>query len=428
MPHAFGIGQTYAGFSRRIGPGGSSCLQRVLYSAPATPKLFRDTVIDPPIRIAADLSCLAALPLTGVGYYTRDLFSALLRHCPEVDLQIFAGSAQPPSPALKALAARAGGFHYLRVPTRLRLAAWTTLGWPPIETFTGKVDLVHGGFHALPPSRGVPRLVTVFDVTALRTPETHTATTVAVHRKLLQHAVPRAEAVLAISQSARQDVIELFGADPDRVHVIYGGINPEEFAVRPTAEESAATRARFGIQEDYLLHLGTLEPRKNIPRLIDAYAQLRSTRPDSPQLVLAGGEGWGADAIHAALDRHALGDAIVRTGYLDRADAVRLLHGARAFVYPSLYEGFGLPVLEAMACRVPVLTSNVSSLPEVIGTHGVLVAPESVDAIAAGLHAVLDGAGDVDAAAERAARFTWEASAKALAKVYRQYAQGERRG
>ncbi len=397
-------------------------LRRVLHNP------FRDTVIDSTIRIAADLSCLAAQPLTGVGYYTRDLFAALLRHCPEVELRIFAGSAQAPSPALKELGARAAGFYPLRLPTRLRLAAWTRLGWPPIETFTGTADLVHGGFHALPPSRGVPRLVTVFDVTALRNPETHTAATVAVHRQLLEHAVPRADGVLAISESARQDVIELFGADPDRVHVVYGGINLEEFATRPAEEELAATRARFGIHESYLLHLGTLEPRKNIPRLLDAYARVRDTRPDTPQLVLAGGEGWGADAIHAALAQHQLGDAVACTGYLDRADAVRLLHGARGFVYPSLYEGFGLPVLEAMACRVPVLTSNVSSLPEVIGTHGVLLEPENVDAIAAGLHALLDGAGDVAAAAERAKTFTWEASAKTQAKLYRQYAGGSQRG
>lgn len=372
--------------------------------------------------VGFDASCLVDQPLTGVGYYTLHQLRALLQLEDAPRLRLFASSAQPAPPVLRELGASAAGFRMLRCPTRLKLALWTRAGWPPIERFTGPVDIAHGGFHLVPAVRRARRVVTVFDLSGLRWPETHSAANLAAQARLLRHAVRHADALVAISQSCKADLVELLGADPARVHVVYGGVFLEEFGGPLPERLLAEARARLGIPGDYLIHLGTLEPRKNLPRLLEAYARVCARMPDCPMLVLAGRKGWMFDAVFETIERLRLNGRVVHTGYLSRAEAVALLRGAAGCVYPSLYEGFGLPVLEAMAARTPVLTSNVSSMPEVIGDCGITVSPESTDEIEAGLESL---AGDrdaalarVDRACHRAARFTWENSARSLAGVY----------
>ena len=365
--------------------------------------------------------------MTGVGYYTRNLFEALLRGEDAIDLRCFASNAGPLPEDLRAFGERAGRYRGLRFPTRWKNALWTRCEWPPLAWFTGRTDLVHGSFHLLPPARGAKRVVTVFDLAGLRKAAVHEDAALATHRRLLEHAVARADGILAISQSCRDDVIELLGADPAKVFVVPGGVALEEFDAPMDEALLAATRARHGITRPYLLHLGTLEPRKNLPRLIAAYARLRA-RGEVPQLVLAGGKGWLYEPIFAAIDKHRLAGDVVWTDYLTRAEAVALLRGARGCVYPSLYEGFGLPVLEAMAARVPVLTSDVSSLPEVVGDSGILVEPEDEASLEAGLLRLLfetdSEAGRVEAAWQRARGMTWDHSARALAAAYRDVLDG----
>ena len=234
--------------------------------------------------------------------------------------------------------------------------------------------------------------------------------------------MPRADGVVAISQSCRADVIELLNADPAKVHVVPGGVILEEFSGPLDEARLADARLRHGIDGPYWIHLGTLEPRKNLKRLVEAYARLRA-RHEVPRLVLAGGEGWMFGPVLEAITRLGLEKEVIRTGYLPREDAVALLRGAQGCVYPSLYEGFGLPVLEAMAARVPVLTSNVSSLPEVIGDTGILVEPEDDESLDAGLERLLLDCGTeaarVEAAWERAQGMTWDHSAQALLAAYR---------
>jgi len=374
------------------------------------------------MRIALDLSCLVPQPLTGVGYYTINLFEAYHRLYPETAFRVVSASAQAASAPLREAAAPLGGVRHLRLPTRLKTLVCSRLEWPPVEWITGAVDIVHGGFHLLPPSRRAPRMITLFDLTNIRQRDTHSDDSIRIHEQLLRHAVSQASALVAISESTRQDAIELLGADPDKVHVVYGGVVLDEFD-RPFDEPlHRETCARFGLDGPYWIHLGTLEPRKNLVRLVEAYARVRSSHPDCPKLVLAGGKGWMYEGIFEAIGRLRLGEAVVHTDYLKREEAVSLLRGADACVYPSLYEGFGLPVLEAMAARVPVLTSNVSSLPEVIGDTGIQVDPESEDAIAAGLLSLLhdrDGAeARIPEARTRAETFTWDHSARALHAVY----------
>lgn len=374
-----------------------------------------------PFSIAADLSCLASRPITGVGYYTGHLFEALLRQSPGIDLRVFACAAKPLPEEVYDFGAKAARFAGRRIPTRLKNELWTRAEWPAMSWWLGETDIVHGGFHLLPPSRRAKRVVTVFDLAGMRRSAIHEDASLALHRKLLTHAVPRADGIVAISQSCRTDVIELLNADPAKVYVVPGGVMLEEFSGPLDEARLAGARQRYAIDGPYWIHLGTLEPRKNLKLLVEAYARLRA-RHEVPRLVLAGGEGWMFGPVLEAIARLGLEKDVIRTGYLPREDAVALLRGAQGCVYPSLYEGFGLPVLEAMAACVPVLTSNVSSLPEVIGDTGVLVEPEDEGSLDAGLERLLLDRGTeavrVEAAWERAQGMTWDHSAQALMAAY----------
>jgi len=372
-----------------------------------------------------DASCLVSQTgLTGVGYYTLHLLQALLNRHTEFAWHLFASSARIQSDAIDTLAPLCARTRVVRWPTRLKTWMWTSLERPSIETFTGSVDIAHGLFHLLPASRRAKRIVTVFDLTTLRHPETHTDA--ATHKRMLHHASRHADALIAISQSCKDDIVELLGVVPERVHVVYGGVFLNEFAVPFDMERVVHLKQRLGIPSDYMIHLGTLEPRKNVPRLLHAYAQVHAQRPDCPTLLLVGRKGWDYAPIFEAIRTLRLEPHVRHAGYVDRSDALMLLRGARACLYPSLYEGFGLPVLEAMAAGTPVLTSNVSSLPEVIGDTGILVDPLSVEQIGAGMLDLLENptaAHECAAAArERAKAFTWEGSADTLAGVYRKVA------
>lgn len=380
------------------------------------------------ITVAADLSCLIPRPMTGVGYYTRNLFGALMALESEIDLRPFAASAQPAPDDLDTLLDGCHTISTVRFPTRWKNWLWTRLEWPPLERFTGPADIVHGGFHLLPPARKAKRVVTVFDLAGMRKASIHDGADQAMHRRLLAHAIPRADGIFAISQSCRNDVIELLGADPDKVYVVPGGVDLAEFTGDLDDALLDDLRSRHRIGADYLVHLGTLEPRKNLARLVEVYARIAEKQEAMPQLVLAGGKGWMFEPIFDAIGRYGLEQQVITTGYLTRAEAVALLRGSRACVYPSLYEGFGLPVLEAMAARVPVLTSNVSSLPEVIGETGILVDPEDDASLASGLERLLFERGDeaarIEAAWQRAQGMTWAHSAGHLAACYRAVLDG----
>jgi glycosyltransferase involved in cell wall biosynthesis len=375
-----------------------------------------------------DVSCLVQQPLTGVGYAALHLVRALARieHAPE--LRLFASGTTRPQGALLELAGQCSSLAAVRFPTRLKIPLWTRLGWPPLERFTGPVDIAHGLFHLLPPSRQALRVVTVYDLAALRFDNLHKPGSRALHRKLLHHAVRRADALIAASANTRRDLMELPGARPERLHVVPCGVDLAEFTGAFPQEALNGARRKFGIDGPYLLYLGTLEPRKNLVRLVEAYARVRERMPDAPRLVLAGGKGWLCDDVFETIGRLRLERHVVHTGYVTREEAVALLRGALGFVYPSRYEGFGLPVLEAMAARTPVLTSEVSSLPEVIGDGGVMVDPESVDSIAAGMvRLITDETGNRDRVARaftRATRMTWDDSARALLGLYRRLLEG----
>jgi glycosyltransferase involved in cell wall biosynthesis len=263
-----------------------------------------------------------------------------------------------------------------RLWTHLRLA-WELRQHPP--------DVLFVPAHVLPVHCPVPAVVTVHDLGYRHYPEAHRP----FDRWYLEWTTRRhtrvARRLIADSEATKQDLVDFYRADPGRISVVYLG-RDESLAPVADPDAIAETRAAYGIEGDYLLYLGTLHPRKNLVRLVEAFHRaLGSLRDDQLKLVIAGRRGWLYDDIFAAVRRLGLAGRVLFPGYVADEAKPALLSGALAYVFPSLYEGFGLPVLEAMACGVPVLTGNRSSLPEVAGQAALLVDPRRTDEIAAGL-------------------------------------------
>ena len=361
-------------------------------------------------------------PLTGVGYRALHLLRALFTRNDGFDVRLFAARAR--NTPKSAFPFDHGFTRQTTVPyfRRLKTVLWPSVEWPPIEWFCGDVDLAHGLFHELPAARRALRLVTIHDLSFLLFPETHTKRTVALQTRLVRHCARRADAFVAVSESCKNDLIRTLDVSEDKVFVVPGGVCVEEFQAPVDARTVGALKQRLGLTRDYFIYLGTIEPRKNLARLLEAYARVRNARRDCPQLLLVGKTGWLSKQVLATLETLDAGNDVVHTGYLEREEALMLLRDATACVYPSLYEGFGLPVVEAMAARTPVITSNAAAVVEVSGGTCLHVDAEDVDAIEDGIVQVLDAPDAAKRRAEgayaRAGTMTWHRSAEKLAQVY----------
>ena len=304
-------------------------------------------------------------------------------------------------------------------PPHHRLERWTL----PIELLVGgpTPTLLHSLDHVAPAWRSWRSVVTLHDLAFLLYPQTHTAASRAYYAATGESA-RRAERVIAVSQRTASDGVRLLGLDPARVRVVPEAAAPV-FSPRPReALDEVARRHGLVPSKPYILFVGTLEPRKNIPLLLDAFARLR--RDVDVQLLLVGARGWLAEPIFQAHARTGLGDAARFLGPLGENELAVLYSHAGAFVLPSVYEGFGLPVLEAMACGAPAVCSNAGPLPEVAGDAAVLLAPDGPDAWAAAMARLLSDARLADALRQkgfaRARTFSWERTAQATRDVYRE--------
>ncbi|OQA42147.1 MAG: Alpha-D-kanosaminyltransferase [Chloroflexi bacterium ADurb.Bin325] len=301
---------------------------------------------------------------------------------------------------------------------------WRRIAWEQTQLarHTRNTDLLHGLAFAAPLAAACPTVITVHDLSFLRYPHAFRAFNRRYLSLFTRLSARRAARVIAVSESTRQDVIALCGVPGERVVTVHNGVGAE---FRPAAAgEVAAFRAARGLPDRFILFLGTLEPRKNLRRLLEAYAKLRGSQGTAlPPLVIAGGKGWFYEEIYAAAAELGLLDAVSFPGFIPVEDLPWWYRAAELFVYPSIYEGFGLPVLEAMACGAPVITSTASSLPEVAGDAALLVPPDDAAALADAMHRVLAApalrAQMREAGPRQAARFSWRAAAHATAEVYR---------
>jgi glycosyltransferase involved in cell wall biosynthesis len=354
-----------------------------------------------------------AFPKTGVGHYTFELAQALTRVAPEYHVELVYPSTFAPITTVGAVTAT-------RVPVGPIGRHWWSTGLPRFVR-NQRFDLFHGTNYDVPLWRRCPTVLTVHDLSLLLYPETHEKRSVKRARRRLPLMVRTADAVIVPTAAVRQDVAVNFGLRLEKVFVVHEAAR--ECFTPAALDATIATRQKYGIGDEFILTVGTIEPRKNLETLIAAFEQVVSELPNSDvQLVLAGGRGWLSGPVFSALDRSPARSRVVLTEYLHDADLRDLYSSCRAFVYPSLYEGFGLPPLEAMACGAPVIASSVPALIETTADAALLVEPKDVDGLSGAILEVLrDGelrAGLIAAGQQRVKEFSWDKAAVETLAVY----------
>ncbi|MCB0216464.1 MAG: glycosyltransferase family 4 protein [Chloroflexi bacterium] len=379
-----------------------------------------------PLRVgfnAALLSPSGDYRAAGMHRYVSALLAALA-HEPDLSVTAFVPEAGPdlhraydlpPTIALRAAPA------WVRSP-------WGRIAWEqarlPARLASAGADLLHAPAHALPARSRLPSVVTVHDLSFFRMPEAFPRAKAAYLQQAMRHAARQASALLAVSEFTRRELMDLLAVPPERVHVVHNGVDP---SFRSLADaDLAAWRRSAGLPERFLLALGTLQPRKNLGTLIEAYAQLRARLPDAPDLVLAGARGWGDSDLSRRVEALGLTGHLHLPGFVPADDLPKLYNAATLLAYPSWYEGFGLPVLEAMACGTPCLIADAGSLPEVAGDAAPALPPEDPAAWAAAMADLLQAPEQLAALGRaglaRAQRFSWSQTASRTAELYREVA------
>lgn len=358
-------------------------------------------------------------PRTGVGTYTHHLLAELAALGPDGPRLVATAFTARGAAALVEQVpdgVRVSGF---RAPARLLRAAWQHGRFPPVEVLSGRVDVFHGTNFVAPPTRHAAGVVTIHDLSYLRYPETVTTASLA-YRELVPRALARGVHVCTPSEAVALEVRDEYGLPADLVHPTPLGVDPAWSAAGATADAGVvpdvdAVLVRRGIPRDYVVAVGTLEPRKNLPLLLAAYRVAAARRVDLPPLVLVGAGGWGE-----ALDLAGLPPGrVVLPGHVPLADLRQMVAGAALLAFPSRYEGFGLPPLEALACGVPVVASDIPVTREVLGDQALFADPGSAESLLGALEtALVNPAGTPATRRARAATFTWQACAAATKAVY----------
>ncbi|MCS7002228.1 MAG: glycosyltransferase family 4 protein [Dehalococcoidia bacterium] len=356
----------------------------------------------------------------GIGRFTRDLIAAVLRRRSDDRFTLIVTRDAPcASPAPNA--------RVIPLPFSERLAniLWHRLFLPlPVTVFTGPVDVFHGTNFLLPPLRRTPGVVTVHDLTYRLFPQFAEPSLTQFLTRATPATLRRARRICADSAATKRDLCQLLGVAPDLVTVVYGGVSPQFCAV-PDPVADARVARHYPVDRPYLFALGALEPRKNLAGLLDAYAILRAAGL-APRLLIAGPPGWRNAAFATKLASSPYRDDVVSLGFVPDDDLPPLFRRAACFVYPSFYEGFGLPVLEALACGAPVVCGDRGSVPEVAGDAAITVDVADPTALASAIRRVLDDDVLADhlrvAGPRQASRFDWETEADRLYAVYQEAA------
>jgi glycosyltransferase involved in cell wall biosynthesis len=354
------------------------------------------------LRVAFDATAIPAQRV-GAGVYVAELLCALDRL--DADMHVFVNARDS---AEFATSIPNATLHAVRLPNRAARIAWAHYVLP-LALRRLRPDVVHGPHYTLP-RVSTAGVVTFHDPTFFTMPELHERSKVVYFTRAARKGIDRAARVIAVSEYARRGAVEHGGADPARVDVVFNGVDPARYSP-PATDETV---------DPYILFVGALEPRKDVPNLIAAFAAL-ARNGFAHRLVLAGPPAWGADRVDAAI--HRLGVAVDRLSYVPEDRKIDLYRHASLFVYPTIAEGFGLPVLEAMACGAPVVTTTGSAPEEIAGDAALLVPPRDAYALREAMARVL---GDPELAAslrrqgpERARQFTWERTAAGTLDAYR---------
>jgi glycosyltransferase involved in cell wall biosynthesis len=380
-------------------------------------------------RIGIDVTAALAQG-GGIGRYTRELIRAVVATESPFHFRLFSARAPAQLPVPNPLPQAAHVvYRAAPLPERWLYRLWYRLRLPlPVQLITGQLDLFHSPDFVLPPVYGrIPTVLTVHDLSFIHYPHTFPDVLVNYLNRVVPWSVGRATHILADSEATRQDLVDLWQVPAEKVTVLYSGVNP---SFRPADEEMVtAVRRRYRLDDvPYLLSVGTVQPRKNYQMLIRAFAAVAARWPHT--LAIAGSKGWLYDDMLAEIERQNLTGRVRFIGFVADADLPALYTGADLFLFPSLYEGFGLPLLEAMACGLPVIASDASCLPEVVVDRergmetAVLLSPHSPRLWSQAIHQLLDNAPERERLSQlgrqQAAQFTWQRAARQLVGLYQQ--------
>jgi len=372
------------------------------------------------MRIGFDISA-QSLPRSGVGQYQINLIKALLKIDKENFYNLYAFNFRNrhrfddikfPSVNYRV--------NVIPIPQRLITLWWMMADFPALERIAGECDIYQISEICVQPVKKAKRVAFIHDLTTILYPHHHVKSNVFLHNRRFKD-IHKIDAILTNSEHTKSDIVNYLNIRPEKVFVTYLGADSR---FRPSEDpEIDSVIGKYSIRKPYMLFVGTLEPRKNVQNIIKAFNQLKQTKNIPHQLVLAGQKGWKYEDIFKEIRASGFKSDIIHIGYADDNDVPLLMNGAEVFVYPSFYEGFGLPVLEAMKCGTPVITSNLSSMPEVGGDACLYAEPDSADDLADKIFSVINSKDlqkDLSKkGSERAKLFSWEKCAEETLKAYR---------
>lgn len=358
---------------------------------------------------------------TGVGNYTYNLIENLSQIDRENQYVLFYSHHKNVRSAIPKFDNPNFQSKFIRFPNKLLNLMWGTLRIPKIDWLVGEVDLYHSPNYNLNMLGKGKSLMTIHDLNFF-TYRKYSISSARWHYAFkIKSYAHQVDAITVVSESTKREVLKYMEVPGEKVHVVYNGYSPS-FRPLEESENTQKVLEKYKIEGDFILYVGTLEPRKNIEGLIRAYHQCKAK--DDFLLVLAGGKGWKYKHIFRLVEELKLENRVVFTWYVPDSDLPVLYNQASLFVYPSFYEGFGIPPLEAMACGLPVIVSNTTSIPEVVGDAGVYVDPHDVEQISRSIDTVLSDEqlrkGMIGRGLERARLFSWEKTAREILRLYHQ--------
>ena len=365
------------------------------------------------VRIGIDGIPLSQLK-TGVGHYTFEIAVEIARQSPSDSFEVL---SHLPFADLDSAPAN---LKFIKQPVNAATKNWWTIGLP-LYLKRARLDLFHGTNYDIPLWGGCPTVLTIHDLSLLLFPKTHEERNVRRARRRLPVMSRRATLIITPTEAVKSEVCEHLRIPDDKV-IVVNEAPRRSFHPMPR-EQALATVRRLALDDEFILYVGTIEPRKNLITLVKAFEDVLRMTNLRPQLVIAGKQGWLTDELFAYIDQANLGDRLRLTGYLGDDDLRALYSACRVMVYPTLYEGAGLPALEAMACGAPVITTNTPAIVEMVGDNARLFAPADYSTLAQHLVELLTTPAARESLAhaglQHAARFTWERAARETLAVYR---------
>jgi glycosyltransferase involved in cell wall biosynthesis len=369
------------------------------------------------MRIGIDATSLPPKP-GGAANYIVQLIHSLVKQESEADLTVIAQQHGYDIIDLPA----APGLEWVIIPDHppAQRLVWEQTVLPRL-TRKHQIDLLHSPHYTRPFFVPCKSIVTFHDMSFFLFPQLHTRSKRLFFPAAIRYSARRADGLIAISESTRQDAIRILGISPEKIITTHLGVSQK---FRPIHDQTVLSeiRQRYQLPQDFFLYVGTVEPRKNLPLLINAYSQLKLEYPTSPELVVVGQMGWNYDQVFQLVKEHKLDNSIHFTGYVSANDLPVIYNLACVFIYPSSYEGFGLPPLEALATGTPVITTNISSMPEHVGEAGILVPPDNELALRDAMRLLSQDAEVRHKLSQmgplQAAKFTWDRTAEETLQFY----------